>query len=386
MVAAVAPLRATLARWSAPGFSLWLVPLVVAAAGAVALHRAGDDVALLRGLVFVGAPLLLLAGLHARLGDYLHADARRWLLPRPVPPNEHWHSARPTHRRGLWFSLGLGTAAVTVGPLSASIDMGTRVGLILDWAWVWLLAALLEPLVPALGAALGRRFDEDRREHRLQRSLGGGWTIPEAVIHLYAPAAVLGLATALAMPGQLWLDRTLDGVASPVGLAVGSGLALPLAVVARWFSPRLYQRGLFGAVPWVHEAMRTLAGPPVPEAVPGWLLWGRDPVRHLWLRQFWRMTPVPGLRLWAMILVAAWMAAAAPPSLSIAALGLTVVAAWLVPAGRLARLLAIRRRLLSTLPLAAADRSGRCWTAWATVVALPVVAAAAVGLAWSVRA
>ena len=43
------------------------------------------------------------------------------------------------------------------------------------------------------------------------RALGGGWTIPEAVVHLYAPALGVGLVALLAMPGQLWLDRRVDG-------------------------------------------------------------------------------------------------------------------------------------------------------------------------------
>lgn len=378
------PITATLRRFERVGWELWLVPAVIAAGWAAVLRASGPDLALARGLVFVGGPLLLLGGLHARLGGYLHAGPRQRLLPRPIDPRAHFSAAVGQHRRGLLLSGLLGVFAIVLGTIGAVLSARVLLGLLADFAWQWALAAALEPLIPGTAAWLGRRFESERPEHQFQRTMGGGWTIPEAVIHLYAPAMGVGLATALAMPGQLWLDRTIDGLASPPALAVVGALALPVAAALGFVvAPRLYQRGMFGSVPWVHEAMQTLAGPPVPEAVPAWLLAGHDPVRRLVLQQFWRTTPVPGLRLIVLLGGAAWMAFAAPPSVPVAAIGLGLAAAWLVPGMRVRALAANRARLCSTLPLPPASRAGRSWSAWALVWSPVVVASLVIAVSWS---
>src|SRR5690606_35493405 len=122
----------------------------------------------------------------------------------------------------------------------------------------------------------------------------------------------VGLAALLAMPGQLWLDELVDGSdAAPRGLLAVALGAWGLGAALGGLAGRLYARGMFGAVPWVQEATRTLAGPPVPDEVPRWLLRGRDPLRRLVIRQFWRSTPVPGLRLWALLGGSAWIGLAA---------------------------------------------------------------------------
>lgn len=382
-LAAMLPEASTLRRFDPVGYALWLVPALAAAVGCAVLSSAGADLVLLRGLVFVGAPLLLLAGLHPRLEGYLHARARHTLLPLPLPPALTWVAARGPHRAGLGWTGLLGAAAVAGGALGAGLGGIATANLVGDLAWPWLVAVGLEPVVPAAGAWLGRRFEDGRPERRLQEALGGGWTIPEAVVHLYAPALGVGLGALLAMPGQLWLDRTVDGLPTPPALgalALGGPLvAAGLGRAAVW----AYARGMFGAVPWVQEAVRTLAGPPVPDAVPRWLLVGRDPMRHLVLRQLWRATPVPGLRLGALVGGAAWIGLAATPSVPAAAMVVALCAVWLVPCARLRALAAARARLAAPLPLPAVARRGRSPAAL-VVIAAPVVASVlGVATAWA---
>ena len=374
----------TLRRFDPHGFELWLVPALAAAVGCATLSSAGADLDLLRGLVFVGGPLLLLAGLHSRLEGYLHASARQSLLPLPIEPEQCWAAARGPHRVGLAFTGMLGLSAVAGAGVGAGLPWAHVGNLVGDLAWLWLLAVATEPVVPAASAWLGRRFPEDRPERRWQRTLGGGWTIPEAVVHLYAPALGVGLVALLAMPGQLWLDWRVDGRPTPAALGGAALVGAVVAVVLGRISVRAYVRGMFGAVPWVHEAVRTLAGPPVPEGVPGWLLLGRDPVRHLVLRQLWRVTPVPGLRLVALLGGAAWIGLAARPSVPALAIVVALVAVWLVPLARPARALAAgRARLCAPLPLPVAARAGRSVGAWVVLASPVAVAVAVVAVAWS---
>lgn len=402
------PSVTTLRRFEPSGYALWLVPALTAAVGCATLSSAGADVVMLRGLVFVGGPLLLLAGLHPRLWGYLHARARHTLLPLPLPPALVWAAARGPHRTGLLFTGLLGVAAVAGAGLAvglggdpegaeglrtaeaSELDRAAHAGLAWvhvanlagDLGWLWLVALALEPAVPAVSAWLGRRFPEGRPERRWQQTLGGGWTIPEAVVHLYAPALGVGLATLLAMPGQLWLDRRVDGLPTPTALGAFALAGLVAAAVVGRVSVIAYARGMFEAVPWVHEAMRTLAGPPVPDAVPRWLLVGRDPVRQLVLRQLWRMTPVPGLRLFALLGGAAWIGLAAQPSVPAAALVMALGAVWIVPAVQLRSLAAGRARLQAPLPLPAAARAGGTQGAWVVIAVPVVVALGVVAVAW----
>ncbi|MBL4685238.1 MAG: hypothetical protein JKY37_11655, partial [Nannocystaceae bacterium] len=141
----------------------------------------------------------MLAGLFERLGSYLHAPQRRTLLPLPLPPGLHFAAATRPHRVGMLASAALGSVALGI---AASADLlpagasGTTVALLVaDWGWLVLLAALTEPAIAAASAWLGRRFEEDSAARRLQLQAGGGWTLPEAVVHLYAPALGVGLAT-----------------------------------------------------------------------------------------------------------------------------------------------------------------------------------------------
>ncbi|MCA9708914.1 MAG: hypothetical protein KDK70_23920, partial [Myxococcales bacterium] len=145
------PSVATLRRFEARGWALWLVPALAAAGGWAALSSTGADVDMLRGLLFVGGPLLLLSGLHARLEGYLHADAREQLLPLPLPPALHWAAARGPHRRGLGWTGLWGAAAVAGAAVGSDLPRDATLGLLADLGWLWLMAALLEPVIPAAG-------------------------------------------------------------------------------------------------------------------------------------------------------------------------------------------------------------------------------------------
>jgi hypothetical protein len=266
---------------SAPGaFEQWLGAAIAALLGAAALYSTGPDLALQRGLVFVGGPLLWLSGLAPRLGEYLHAPARLRLLPLPLPALEHWRASAAIRRRGAALTALAGAVAIAVGTAS---HLPTRevAGLVGDWLWLSVVVVLVEPWAPAVAAWLGRRMPAESTAQRLQSGLAGGWTLPEASVHLYAPPLVLGLATALAIPGQLWLDLSIDGASPPSAVLVvavaGPGLALGL----RPWAASVYGRGMFEAVPWLAQATRTLAGPPVPSPLPGFVSRLRAPALRL---------------------------------------------------------------------------------------------------------
>ena len=120
-----------------------------------------------------------------------------------------------------------------------------------------------------------RRTDSAARS---SATSAGGWTTPEAVVHLYAPAFFLALATALAMPGQLSWERWLDGNPAGAGSWIAGLLPLAVAIGLRALAPRQYGRGLWESVPWLAEATRTLAGPPQPEPTPAWAGKNRRPL------------------------------------------------------------------------------------------------------------
>jgi hypothetical protein len=375
----VSPSPAALRRWDPTPWSDWLVPVVAAVLWSLVIARSSaSGIELSRSLVFVGGPLVLLAGLHGRLGGYLHADARRLLLPLPVPPARHFAAAGSRHRVGL-----LATAAASVSalglvlltePVASTLTSAQRLGLLADFVWLAAVAALVEPAVAAVSAWLGRRFADDSTAYRVQHALGGGWTIPEAVVHLYAPALGVGATAALAMPGQLLVDRWIDGMPIGSGLVTAALVGGALALGLRLLAPPLYARGLFGAVPWLAEATRTLAGPPVPEPAPRWLAGVRDPALRVWLLQLWRTTPLPTLRLLALLGWATHLAfsSTAPDVTRLAVLAATC-ALWLVPAVGLVQLRARRMRFLAPLPIHAERVERRAWTVVATPVAVALL-------------
>lgn len=315
-----------------------------------------------RSLVFLGGPLVLLSGLHSRLFGFLHApDRARW-LSLPIPPERHFVAAMGSHRPRFWASAALGTLALLLAsPATASASgISSKLALAAEFVWLVIFAAGIEPFVAGLSAELGRRFPEGSRAHDVQRSLGGGWTTAEAVVHLYAPAFGIGLAVLLAMPGQLSWERYLDSGALNIR-QLGFGAApLLVAIALRAWALRSYRRGFWEAVPWLTEATRTLAGPPQPEATPSWAARIRDPWTRLVFVQFWRTTPLPGLRLALVLGCAAFtLLRASAPSGPVIALTLAAVGAWLVPAGTLARDRVARARIAAALPLSPKRRLGR---------------------------
>lgn len=335
-----------------------MVPAVVASLWALLLAAAGDSgIATRRGLVFVGGPVLLLSGLHARITGYLHARSRAQLLVLPIPPASHFRAARARHLRGLAETLALGSVAVLAG-LVPTVGWSNAAPLVLDWAALAVIAALFEPMIPAASAALGRRFEEGSWTDEMQRRAGGGWTLPETSVHLYAPAAGIGLAAASAMPLQIAFDLSADGRAVPGGLWAVGLAAVAVAGLAWLVSPRIYGLGVFEAVPFVAEATRTLAGPPIPEPTPAAIARLKDPVLRLLVLGFWRETPAPTLRLLGIAGATVLVGASSAPGPAHVAVWLATVLLWLVPATVLSRSRPLRARMLSTLPLPPAQRDG----------------------------
>lgn len=366
--------RVVLRRLDRGSWADWVVPAIVAALWAALLgwtEDRGDG--LRRTLVAVGGPSVLLAGLHARLHGYLHAPQRQQTLVLPIPAGEHFRAAGVPHRRASLRVWGVGTIAIALG-VGPGLATPEGLGLLLDWWMIAFVAMGLEPAIPALGAALGRRFPKGSAIASLQQSLGGGWTLPEAVVHLYAPAIGLGVAMALALPGQLLIDRAADALPIPRGLWIAAGLGAALAWAGpRWGAPWLYARGVFQAVPFLAEATKTLAGPAIPEPSPGWIAWFPSPVVRVWALQFVRLTPAPTLRL--LLLVAASLLTSRISSAPVAAgLIASAVLLWLMPARALVVRREARRRWLAALPVDDAARSGRSPAA-AVLLAMPPIAA-----------
>ncbi len=347
-----------LKRWDRGHWADWVVPAVVASLWAVLLAASADvGLATRRGMVFIGGPVLLLSGLHARITGYLHAPSRAQLLVLPLPPAAHFEAARSRHLRGLAETLGLGTMAVLAGLVPTSGWEGA-LHLALDWAALAVIAGLFEPMIPAASAAMGRRFEPETWADDLQQRASGGLTLPETAVHLYAPALGVGVAAAAAMPLQLAFDLSADGMAVPAGLWAAGGLAVALAAIAYVAAGSVYAKGIFEAVPFLAEATRTLAGPPVPEPTPAPIARLRDPVLRLLVLAFWRETPAPTFRLLVLGGATALVALASSISPAHVAVWVAGVLLWVVPATALSRSRPLRARLLATLPLPPAQRSG----------------------------
>lgn len=379
---------AKLPRWADRETSWVAVVLVAAAWSAVMAGAVHEPLDTQRTLTFAGGPLLLLAGIHARTSDYLHAPQRDRLLPLPLPARRHWDAGFRHQLVGLggtWVAGTLALASLLVAtPNPPDDNLFNVLKLVADWTWLCLIALGIEPFFAGLSAYLGRRFPESHAGRQMQHSAGGGWTQDEAVVHLYAPAIAIGTAAALAMPGQLvlmaWED---DGVLTPLGLAVAVApllLALPLPVLGR----RLYEDGVWEAVPWLTQATKTLAGPAMPEPTPPWLAVFRDPVRRVLVLQVLRGTPLPLMRLCGPLL---WAAAVVvwriPPSASAIAAGFGLVALWIMPLRTIARARLARARTFVALPLSPAQRDGRDLVAPVLAAAPVAVAVTVAGVAWS---
>ena len=371
-----------LPRWRADWPHAWVAPALASASWALVLGSSAE-LATQRSLVFLGGPLVLMAGLHARLGEYLHGRARARLAALPVPAGRHFAAGLRAHRGGFVIAALCGLVGVGLGAYSASGTLARALVLMGDFAWLCVLAGLIEPVIPALAAYAGRRFADEHPVRQAQGQLGGGWTTPEAAVHLYAPALGLGLAALLAMPGQLGLARVADGQALR-GIHVGLWVApLVLAVGLRGAASRVYAGGFFEAVAWLAEATRSLAGPSEPPARPAWVRGLRDPELRLVVTQWLRLTAVPLLRLMLLLGWAGYLLlrATAPSAPAIATL-VMLAALWLVPLQTLGRQRRRNAAALACLPVSAGLRAGGSARLTAAIVGVPVALAATLGLRW----
>lgn len=354
-----------------------LVPAFAAALWSGVMAMVADaPIATQRSLVFLGGPLILLAGLHARSFGFLHAPERERWLPLPIAAERHWQSAVRMHvpSFGIAVLLGILALVLPLGFEPTPRGLPSNLGLAAEFVWLAVFAGLLEPVAASTAALLGRRFPEHGRGHELQRSLGGGWTTPEAVVHLYAPAFFLALATALAMPGQLSWERWLDGHPLGAGSWAAALLPVPMAIGLRMLAPRHYRVGMWEAVAWLSEATRTLAGPPQPEPTPAWADKIADPWIRLVVIQFWRITPLPYLRLALVLGVGVvTLTRTAPPTGPLVAVALACIGAWLVPAGAIVRESTNRARMCGALPLSPGRRQGRPGGVAVVALAAPVM-------------
>ena len=374
-----------LPRWRAEWPHAWIAPALAGAGWSLALAGSAD-LATQRSVVFLGGPLVLLAGLHARLGEYLHGRGRARLAGLPVPARRHFAAGLSTHRGGFVVAAMCGVLGVVLGAYAATGELLRGVMLAGDFAWLCVLAMLVEPAIPALAAHAGRRFADDHPIRQAQAQLGGGWTSPEAAVHLYAPALGLGIAALLAMPGQLGLARLGDGQALRAIHVALFAAPVVVALAIRAAAPRVYAGGFFEAVAWLAEATRSLAGPPEPPPRPSWVGKLAEPTR-MFVTQWLRLTPVPTLRLAALL---GWggflLLRGAPPTAPTVATLLALAALWLVPLQTLARQRRRNAGSLAALPVPAAARAGRSPALARAVVGVPVVLAVALGLRWWVLA
>lgn len=368
-----------LPRWPATWPSAWVAPLVVAAAWSIALANE-PELAGQRGLVFAGGPFVLLAGLHARLGGYLHAPERERLLPLPIEPARHFHAAHRAHRRGLALTIAAGAGAIAAATLPDALRCGW---LLADFLWLALAAILIEPAVAGVAAYAGRRFPANHWIAEAQRFGGGGWTNEEAAVHLYAPALGIGLATLVAMPGQLTLARLAErGAATSQHWTL---LAAPMlaALAVRLAAGRLYAAGLWEAVPWLAEATRRLAGTGAPAPRPAFAARLPNPTLQLGVTQLLRLCPLLRLRLVALLLASGWLVfRPVPPDAPRIALWCALAALWLSPLQVLARERRRNAALLAALPLPAPERSGRLRGLEGALLAPPAGLAAFMLVRW----
>lgn len=368
-----------LPRWPATWPGAWVAPLVVAAGWSIALAGA-PELAAQRGLVFAGGPFVLLAGLHARLGGYLHAPERQRLLPLPIAPARHFAAANPAHRRGLALTIAAGAVAIA----AATLPDATRCAwLMADFAWLALAAILIEPGIAGAAAYAGRRFPAGHWLAEAQRVGAGGWTAEEAAVHLYAPALGVGLAALVAMPGQLTFARIAERGAATSQHWILLGAPMLLALLVRLGARRLYAAGMWEAVPWLHEATRRLAGTGAPVPRPAFVDRLPNPSLQLGITQLLRLCPLLRLRLIALVLASAWLVVrpVAPDAPRIA-LWCALAALWLSPLQILARERRRNTAVLAALPLPGPERSGRLRGVEGMLLAPPAALAAFIVVRW----
>ena len=334
------------------------VALLTASLGtAMLVELASSPLRTQRGFVFVAGSLLLLTGLQARFHAFLHTGARIRTAPLPVSAQQHFRAASRRHAWLLLVYWCMGTLALWGSHVWARGSLDQAGWLLLDWTWLCLHAWLLEPWFAGASAWLGRRHTG---VDAMLASAGGGWTLPETAVHLYAPALALATAVAVSLPGQLAFARIQELGALDGGHVAALLVPTMSSIAVRISSLRCYGRGMWEAVAFLNEAERTLSGPPRPEAIPTWISWMQNPVRKLFLLEIYRTTTVPMLRLAVLMASGTWIVttehAVVPSSVIVAAAAGSL---WLLPVLRFTKRSRERALLFGALPLSFPQRNGR---------------------------
>ncbi len=333
------------------------------------------------GILFLGGPLLLVMGIHHRLGGYVHARRRQLRLSLPIGARDHFVDALPTTRRGLIYSTAFGLAAI----FAAEGSLGGGFWFALSWLWLCIFAWLVEPAVGAAGAYGGRRFSHDHAAAQIQRSLSGGWTSPEAVVHLYGPGLGIVVCTFLAMPGQIVWEYHLNGHVASLPMVIAALLPLLVAIGLRVMASRMYEVGVWEAVPWLEEAIRTLAGPPRPERQPRWIaFFARDPAIQICWLQFSRLTTGTAARLAIVVSFTVYLGFRSEPPTSVSiGIGVGISVFWLLPLRTLRNQERLRSVLCAALPVRSMARSGRTSIVFPYLLLPPIVLASVALVRWT---
>ncbi len=288
------------------------------------------------------------------------APERERLLPLPIEPARHFQAAHRAHRRGLALTIAARRRGDRRG------DPARRAPL--------RLAARRFPVARAGGdpdragggrvaAYAGRRFPADHWIAEAQQFGAGGWTTEEAAVHLYAPALGIGLATLVAMPGQLTLarpGRARGGDVAALDAAGGADARGPVVGATRG---RQAVRGRVVGGGAVAQPRRRdgLAGTGAPPPRPAFVAAPAQPDpaarRDRLLRLCARCC---ACALVALLLASGWLVFRdLPPDAPRIALWCALAALWLSPLQVLARERQRNAALLAALPLPAPERSGR---------------------------
>ena len=359
-----------------PDLAPWLGAIVLWAGLTHQLSAAPQDLPL---AMLISGTLLLAGSASRRLLGFLHAKTRLTHLSLPLPAQLHWRDAVVYYLLHLLRSGSAGGLALVIAWLCAvdrdSLEVWHAVQTAaLVWAVLLLHCACVEPFAAAIAAVLGRRVGAESAAREWQAWLSGGWTVPEAAVHLYTPALGLALACAATVPIEVALSADVLGSHAlhqrqlmwllPIALLMG------LRMVAGW----IYCRGMFIATPTLHEVLRLLGGHATPSRPPQWIRWVAHPLYRVLALQAWRLVPACTLRLIALLLITVWIAVRptlTPVSLALALLCLLL---WWTPVFRLR--LAVARLLQhhSALPLSL-PRTGTVISALALGPSLPLLAA-----------
>ena len=153
-----------------------------------------------------------------------------------------------------------------------------------------------------------------------------------------------------------------------------------------WWGRRWYCRPSWAAIPWLHESIQTLAGPPTPTPAPAWVRVIPSPVLRVHVTRVARTTPLFTARLLApTIWAAAVLSQTVSPGAVTQTLGMILAVGWLKPALELVSTVTNPDPVLAALPSTWAT-PGRLqrWSLWVMVATPAVVPLALVFIASSI--